>query len=209
MRYKNLFCLVLTLIGIVNVSYSQLYIGPSLGLNQHYVISGENSIGFQVVNPFSPTSSIGIKTELTLTNSLFLSMSNTYTSKKLEAGDRGLAPLNGIKYQSINTYLALNKTIFSTVSIGAGVNYIFTPKINWLYNTLEPLTAFQNRSDIGGGLSMSYAYKKFVFDINYGYSFTEWNKDEVKDLILPISILQIHFSYLIKTNIIKSKNTRR
>lgn len=199
-KYKNICCIIILITILSNVSYSQLYVGPSLGVNHHYIEVGENNTDFQVINPFNPTLSVGLKTELMLTSSVSVSMLNNYSRKKLGAGDRGFVPLTGIEYQSINTYLSLNKNIFSNCFIGLGLNYLFTPKINWIYSTQEPLTTFKNRSDIGGGVSINYTYKNLVLDFNYGYSFIEWNKYKVENIILPISMLQMHLSYLFKTN---------
>ncbi len=196
-KYKN-FCCVIGLLILSNISYSQFHIGPSLGINHHYVEADENSIDFQLVNTFEPDIAIGIKTELKFRQNLFFSMLNTYSRNKIEAGDRGLVPLTSIEYSSINTNLLVNKRIYSNFAIGIGVNYIFTPSIERIYSNNSSLIGFENRNDIGFSLFLSYKYLNYALDFGYSHSLmtNKYDKNDTINMIKPITVLQLNFSYL-------------
>jgi hypothetical protein len=186
------FCLILYF-----PSFAQVKIGPSIGLNQSYVYPAENGIFFRVVNEFKPNLSLGIKTEWKISNN-YLVTSVAYYQKEMEAYDRGFVPLTSINFNSINSSLIFNHKIYSGIRFGGGLNYTFIPQINKIRTIDIANTYFKGKHDIGLIASLNYNYKNFILDFNYSYSFAtnKFNKDNLKQILEPISFIRLEFAYL-------------
>jgi|GEM_PF-2855494 hypothetical protein len=194
MRYIILvFCLILYL-----TPHAQVKIGPSIGLNQSYVSAAKNGIFFRVVNEFKPNLSLGIKVEWTINEKNFLVSSIAYNRKEMEAYDRGFIPLTSINFNSINSSLIFNHKIYSGIRFGGGLNYTFIPKINRIRTIDIANTYFKGKHDFGLITSLNYNYKNFILDFNYSYSFAtnKFNKDNLKQMLEPISFIRLEFAYL-------------
>jgi hypothetical protein len=196
-----LFCII-----IGSTAYSQIKIGPSIGLNQSYVYASENSIYFRVINEFKPNLSFGVRVEKSISKvNLDLIWQNNFHRKTMEAYDRGFVPLKGIKFYTVNTSLMINKKIYSGLRLGGGFNYSFVPKINLIYSKDFELTSAKNKYDLGLMTSLNYKYKNVILDFNYCYAFftSQINKKNAinRQILEPISFIRLEFAYLFPVKI--------
>lgn len=198
-----LYCLIIS----SNV-YTQIEIGPTIGFNFNSISEVDNHFAFIVSDDMYASYLIGLKVKYKMPNNkVTLFFKSTYNNNKVDAGQIGITPLRYIKFKTIHSSLTLNRSFYSKMYLGIGVNHSYYPKIIRLHGYSNDNIFFINKHDIGAIVSLNYSYNKFLFGLNYSHGLWTNQSDEYGNIqyLTPISFFQLGMTYLFP---IKQKNSK-
>ena len=211
-RMKNLMLIIFLFSAFVNTLFSQIHIGPSIGINRNHVeaireVSPSGVFQIYSDNPdISPM--FGIKIEFPLSNKLFLSYQSYYYQSKFSIYDQNIIPRDPVGFKSVQSSIIVNRILFKEISIGCGIHFTHISDFFEFHPDRTPsLYIYQNKTKANkGGILFSFGYqlKGFVFNLDYDF----YLKKRKQNLIEPINMLQLQLSYLFNTKIKFNKKSK-